>query len=324
MKANRIVLSFLLLTAGLVGCNSSDDDSVDVASSTPLVSPTQLAGVWQEVPEPDVISASVPGPVDVKYAQVFEHSDQLYIWMLLTSIESQGTNSRKYVQQVYFGQLQVDGDALSASLSRFTAKGSRVRLPDEVDTDDWQSMFTEAGRVSLSGVVVDADTLSFVLEKSSILNGRLLKRDFYLGRNPAAENNVGQDFLSLAGEWSWSDFPSADYDITFPGDTGQGFGRLLFGLDFVTQPPQRCLFDISVTDIGDFADSDQGDTGVDWVEVSFYECDPDSELRPDEGDVASGLLVRAAARDFDDPWYDPREIFLLLNNGLVVTGELQD
>lgn len=244
------VCVFVLASCGGGGGGSSDDDD----NPAPVeITPDQLIGAWELTTDPETIQASAL-------------QRQVYLEIHDGGFENEGPNGRLRVLlqeffvdsesgvqegfRIFFGELTLDGEQLSARLNQLAADTSV------------SSQILPADFVLLSGVVVDADTLSFVLETDNGAGSdEFGTRDFYLGKTGVRAPESAPDYLRYTGEWYADQLigpflgSAYTFSLVFPTDAGGGFGTL----------NGNCSVEVTLQNLGD-------ELRFEWTRVLVTSC----------------------------------------------------
>jgi len=185
-----------------------------------------LQGFWidpDDAEEEPVVTASSVSDTRF-YAYVFDTDFEGQSGRYAISLsEVDESGEERILLGEYYGSLSLDGDQVSARLHSLPTAGvEAVR----------DTMFL------LTGVFVDKETLSLALEPEdpSVVEGFGVK-EVYLNPNLDADPTLKGDLLDYAGVWEADGliaaFLNSDYQfrMTFPSDTGEGFGIIEGGCD---------------------------------------------------------------------------------------------
>ena len=216
LRAGALCLCFVLVACGGGGSGGDDIFSAE---------PADLMGLWSDAPEEDSVEATAvsrdvfvvihDGGIDPDFP-----SGELRI--VINVIETDGDTPGNQAQ--YMGVLELEDNALSARLNYYAGFPSVAPQPEFI---------------VLSGVVVDSETLSFVLETESGAGAdEFGTQDFFLSFDGETSPEVENPFLEFAGTFEAfgmiAEFLDSSYEfsVTFPSDTGEGFGVLAGDCDF--------------------------------------------------------------------------------------------
>ena len=215
--------------------------------SAPGVKPEQLLGLWtQAVP---LVNGEPSGTEPQGNAEIHDGgiagegpNGRLRLRLI---IQTEDTDSGALITDEYFGELTLDRRALSGRLNYIA-----TAAPGATET---------RGFVQVIGTAHSADDLVLTLVPAT---GRT--NTVFLTKTGLAEPQADDSFVDFAGLWASNELQQAfvgstySFDLTFPSDTGQGFGTL----------EQDCEFEVDLTHLG-------GHTKWEWARVRVLGCADD-------------------------------------------------
>ena len=215
--------------------------------SAPGVKPDQLLGLWtQDFP---LLNGEPNEPFPKGNAEIhdggFAGAGPNGRLRMRLVIQTEDAVSGGRVVDEYFGELALDRRAVSGRLNYIATTS-----PGTTET---------RGFVQVIGTALSADDLALTLVPPT---GRT--NTVYLTKTGLAEPEADESFVDFAGLWAINEAMQAfvgstySFDLTFPSDTGQGFGTL----------EQDCEFEVDLTHLG-------GHTRWEWARVRVLGCADD-------------------------------------------------